>query len=319
MTDKQPSLNIEKSLPDIIAKYQTKETQKKINTFLEIAFLQESGQLDDSLWLSNLDEPTTIITILSRMLVKKYISIGQKTGNESATQQILDETAKTSQELMESQNAFFDLGESWLIKYRGGKPKSIQNRKRLHYVIHLLDNPNSDFSAISLYSAVMGHDENKIIDENYSQISGEKLSDEEGLNLTDFTIEGLSEDEEKGIKTQIERIYNDLEFAKKKNNENKIKKAKLILNQMKDYLFNNYGLIIANRNGKILIKQKTRQNPEFEKARVNVKKSISKAIQDIKKEIPTLADHLNRCIKTGKYCAYEPELGNPPHWLISWR
>ena len=88
---------------------------------------------------------------------------------------------------------------------------------------------------------------------------------------------------------------------------------------MRKHLFNEYGLIsYKQKNGDIGLVQKKRQKPEFDKVRINVKQQISNAIKDIEKVIPTLSEHLNRYINTGKDCAYQPDPDKFTDWLIRW-
>ena len=61
-----------------------------------------------------------------------------------------------------------------------------------------------------------------------------------------------------------------------------------------------------------------RLGPEAEKVRKNVSNQISAARADIEKEIPSLAEHLNRHIETGKKCIYRPDESNPIDWYIIW-
>lgn len=51
-----------------------------------------------------------------------------------------------------------------------------------------------------------------------------------------------------------------------------------------------------------------------ERARVNVTKSIRQAVDRIEPHLPALAHHLRTTIRTGTFCAYEPDPTDPPAW-----
>jgi hypothetical protein len=52
-----------------------------------------------------------------------------------------------------------------------------------------------------------------------------------------------------------------------------------------------------------------------ERARQSVTKAIRDALRRIRAEDPALGDHLDRAVRTGLYCAYDPD----PAVAISWR
>lgn len=54
-----------------------------------------------------------------------------------------------------------------------------------------------------------------------------------------------------------------------------------------------------------------------EKARVNVRRSISRAIGRISTASPGLADHLNRSVSTGRFCRYDPSPVMPIAWTLA--
>jgi hypothetical protein len=51
-----------------------------------------------------------------------------------------------------------------------------------------------------------------------------------------------------------------------------------------------------------------------ERARVGVTRAVRKAIARLEEHNPQLGEHLNRAIRTGTYCAYEPDPGAPAEW-----
>ena len=53
---------------------------------------------------------------------------------------------------------------------------------------------------------------------------------------------------------------------------------------------------------------------DAERARVNVTRAIRSALARIQKHNPELGDHLNRTMRTGTFCVYEPD----PRAKIDW-
>lgn len=86
----------------------------------------------------------------------------------------------------------------------------------------------------------------------------------------------------------------------------------------KNYIINAHRIVVDDRGEDLKFTKKSRLNEDLEKARVNVTKRINSAIEDIEKDLPTLAEHLKRNILTGKICIYKTNLDNPINWDISW-
>lgn len=59
-----------------------------------------------------------------------------------------------------------------------------------------------------------------------------------------------------------------------------------------------------------------RMGDEGERARVNARRNLSRAIQAIEQVAPELGDHLRHRVVTGRFCAYRPSVGDPMEWTI---
>jgi hypothetical protein len=53
-----------------------------------------------------------------------------------------------------------------------------------------------------------------------------------------------------------------------------------------------------------------------EKARINVARSVRRAIATIGAALPALGAHLDVSIVTGRYCRYAPEPATALHWTV---
>jgi hypothetical protein len=90
------------------------------------------------------------------------------------------------------------------------------------------------------------------------------------------------------------------------------------LESFKNHLLNEYGIKTNISPRGIKFVQKHRPGPEIERARKNVTNQIKNAIKDIKKEMPTFAQHLSNHIETGKDCIYRPDDTKAIDWHIIW-
>lgn len=58
-----------------------------------------------------------------------------------------------------------------------------------------------------------------------------------------------------------------------------------------------------------------RLGSDVERARVNVTRSIARAVEKIADNHPGLAQHLDRCLRTGSFCTYVPDASTVAGWL----
>jgi hypothetical protein len=190
-------------------------------------------------------------------------------------------------------------GDYWTVNYNG-ESKNLKDLKRLRYIIRLLENPNKEFSHIELQTLVSGTEANK--NENYSKMSDNELEDQ-GFSKSLHTDELSDYD-----KDSIEKLI----F---KNWDDETKRPSI-----QGHLFNEYGVqVFSNSKGEPVFRYNTRLNADAEKARVNVTKHISKALNDLKDKFPTIYDHLKNRIHTDKTCRYEVSEADDPGWNIQWK
>ncbi len=209
------------------------------------------------------------------------------------------------------ENGFCCIGDYWKVKYQG-QETYIQNRERVKYIVHLIDNPGRIFNPIELVQLVKGQTEKT--DEYYSNMSSAEL-EKEGLSELKLTDIGLTKENIENFKEQITTLFENIEFAKK-NNKNKIGKAETAFRNMTHYFMKEYGILVRiTKTGPLLI-IKTRLKEEAEKARINCWKQIEKAKKDIKnKKMTKLYEHLKH-IKTGNTIVYQIAPAAAPAWDI---
>jgi tetratricopeptide (TPR) repeat protein len=62
--------------------------------------------------------------------------------------------------------------------------------------------------------------------------------------------------------------------------------------------------------------RRRRTNDTAERARVNVTRSLKRAIEQISREAPLAGAHLARSVRTGSACRYDPAPGGPDRWRV---
>lgn len=91
------------------------------------------------------------------------------------------------------ENYFYLNGDYWEIGYKGQLTK-LRNLERLRYIIHLLDNANTEIYSHDLVNLVKG--QRQEVNNDYTEMGEERL-ETEGLSLEDIYIPKLSEEEKK--------------------------------------------------------------------------------------------------------------------------
>jgi hypothetical protein len=54
-----------------------------------------------------------------------------------------------------------------------------------------------------------------------------------------------------------------------------------------------------------------------ERARVNVTRSLKRAVAAIAERVPDLGAHLERSLRTGRFCSYSPEPATALTWEVT--
>lgn len=187
---------------------------------------------------------------------------------------------------------FCKTGEQWRIGIIG-KELLFRDSKGFQFIHFLLSRPGEEFSPLVVYK--LGVDGDK---DNSSE------SDKKDLAIWGENLGPLIDP--KGVKF----ILKHLDAKKKELEKFEMGNPEIRLEKKSEILLIEKVLKDSNLKKKI-------QDPDFEKARVNITKHIKKALDRIKKETPDLEMHLNdRTIKTGSKMSYNVPLNNPPEWIL---
>lgn len=210
-------------------------------------------------------------------------------------------------------NSFTLKGDYWDIRYRG-EETHIRNLERIRYISHMLEYPNKEFYIHELFDLVKGHA--PTVNQEYSKMDAEQLENE-GLSLTEFQIEHLSQEEKSGLEDVVHKQWGALIKAKKLGGE-KREIAQDEWDRIARHLLREHGVRVYSSDKGPKFYYKPRWKNNIEKARILVKTHIGKAIKDLRPKIPSLAEHLVRHIKTGGICVYMPDPDDPIEWVIHW-
>ncbi len=193
-------------------------------------------------------------------------------------------------------NNYFVLdGDYWKVCFQG-KSKTVRNLKGMRYIVYLLSNPGQDISILKLMSGIetMPRD----LDEEYDSATDEQLADA-GMKTGGRITERKSE----AAFGEAQRLLGEL---------NKVRETKIPMEidaaqkEYDDYM-KNYVNTVKQDN----------IDPQFEKERKRIWKSIKTAIDNIGKNHSELGKHLEATIKTGVYCSYIFQ-EEPIDWFVKY-
>jgi hypothetical protein len=188
-------------------------------------------------------------------------------------------------------NHFRKKGEFWEIDFEGTH-YHLKDSRGLKYIHLLLSNPNEPLSVLQMLKSVTLP--NRL--DNFNQKDAIELVGGENLRITEDRYCGNILDK-RAIISNLSRI-NEIDEELKGNNN---PECQVELEEEKRDLAKQ---LRGNRF--------TQVNKDIERVRQAVKKAISNAIKNIRKEDPNLGKHLFKTIKTGVNCIYHPLTDTPP-------
>lgn len=166
---------------------------------------------------------------------------------------------------------FVKEGEVWAVG-AGTSLTRMRDSKGMRYLHQLLLSPGRELSAVDLAEvAVIQPDTGDVVDSRAKQI----------------------------YRTRMEDLQQQIEEAESIDDIERAFKAREEFDALADQLAGAFGLLGRSRTF----------GSTAERARVSTTKAIRSAIERIGEQVPVVAQHLRRAIRTGNYCVYEPEAG----------
>ena len=204
-------------------------------------------------------------------------------------------TDKPASPLAKPANMFRNEGEYWTVSY-GGRVSRFKDSKGLRYLAYLLRHPNREFRAIALAS-VSRRNESAAETGNLSECPSEVSGD---------AGEVLDVQAKASYRQRIKDLTEELKEAKRMGDE----KRGLTLEEEVEALSAELARAVGLRG------RDRRAASSAERARVNVTRTIRIAIGRIKEHDSGLANHLDKTIRTGTFCSYQPDPKRHVFWNL---
>jgi len=173
-------------------------------------------------------------------------------------------------------------GQYWTVVY-GGVTARLRDSKGLQYIAFLLRHPGQDFHVLDL-------------------VAGETTPQSRVAAGDAGPI--LDQQARREYKRRLAELREELEEAERHNDSGRARRNREEIDAITEQLAAALG--IGNRH--------RRSGSGAERARTNVRNSITNAMKGIRKHNQTLWTHLDRSIKTGLACRYAPE--QLPAWEL---
>jgi hypothetical protein len=192
-------------------------------------------------------------------------------------------------------NLFRREGEYWTIAYEGESFR-LRDLKGLRYLARLLGERGREFHVLDLVTMESG------------AAGGPGGRREPGLTVTRPT--GLGPLLDAGAKEAYRRRLRDLEEELEDAREAADPARALRLEREREFL-------IAELARAVGLGGRDRKTAApAERARVSVTRAIRAALARIREHNPTLSNHLDRTVRTGTYCSYQPDPRAPADWRV---
>ncbi len=175
-------------------------------------------------------------------------------------------------------------GNGWEIEF-GGEARHIGNLAGMRFLHVLLESPGNDWHVLDLYGAASG---------------GATIVEGSSGAMLDDTARRHYQDRYRDLSAELEEAESSADIGRVERLQNE-------LDALEQELLSAFGL--GGRSRQL--------DDPSERARVNVRRSISRALDAIAKSDPPMADHLRHRVTTGRFCRYSPDAGDPVAWLVN--
>lgn len=166
------------------------------------------------------------------------------------------------------------VGDAWLLRY-GNVEFHLKNMRGVRLLAALVAEPGREFHVLDLDS--------------------EKKAPVQSIDRGD-SGEILDEEARRQYRARVADLQEELQEAESWNDSGRAERARAELEIIQQELVKAVGLGGRER----------RSGSAAERARVNVQRRIRDAIRRVETHHPGLAKHLDRSVRTGTYCVYEP-------------
>jgi hypothetical protein len=198
------------------------------------------------------------------------------------------------------ESVFQRQGQHWQIRY-AGVSSTIRHTNGMLYVAHLLEHPGEPFHVGELRMLTDGSASTP--DPFYSRMSGERLADDDlavGVSGALRDPSGASGVHE--YRKALRELASEIGAAERRGDSVACQELREHRKELASAFASSYG-----RHG-----ERDALDPEQERARKAVCKAITRAIDRVEKQHGVLGRHLDKAVRRGTFCAYQPE--SPITW-----
>ena len=188
----------------------------------------------------------------------------------------------------------FREGDVWALDY-GGHVVRIRDSKGVHYLAALLSHPGVEIHSLELAGGPADAGSRGRVDPADGRSAG---ADDAGPVL-DATAKAT-------YRRRLEELREDLDEAESFNDPERAAKAREEMEFLAQELAGAVGLGGRDR----------RASSNAERARVAVTKAVRATVKRIGEISPELGQELVGTIRTGTFCAYEPDGRRPVSWTV---
>ena len=184
-------------------------------------------------------------------------------------------------------------GDYWTLVYAGVTGR-LKDMKGLHYLAHLLEHPGQEFHVLDL----LGQTTSATPDE--PEVRGSLRAGD--LPLLDATAKT-------SYRRRLVELREDLAEADRHHDTGRAERARAEIDALTQQLAAAVGLSGRDRPS----------GSAAERARTTVTHRLRTVIERIARQHPGLGDHLAARVRTGTFCAYEPDPERPIVWTVGER
>jgi tetratricopeptide (TPR) repeat protein len=217
---------------------------------------------------------------------------GQPPGDERHTPV---EARGVAAEARKPVNAFRREGEFWSVTFEDATVR-LRDAKGLRYLVRLLADPHREFHVLELIAAECG----------WPADARSAMTTEPGHAFLGDAGALLDARAKAAYRRRLAEIEEDLEEARATGDVPRQAQASTEREVLVRELSRAVGLGGRDR----------RAGSAAERARVSVTRSVRSVLVRIREHSAALGEHLDRCIRTGTRCAYQPDPRSPVEWMI---
>jgi non-specific serine/threonine protein kinase len=186
-------------------------------------------------------------------------------------------------------------GEYFSVAFEG-EVFRLKDSKGLRYLARMLVSPGREFHVLDLVAA----------QEGVGPPRGVMADESMEVSRLGHAGEVLDPQAKAAYRRRIAELQGDLQEGESWNDPERAARAREELDFLAGELAAATGLGGRDR----------RAASASERARVNVTRAVRAALARIRENSPTLGRHLDATVRTGTYCAYEPDPRVPVHWRV---